>query len=293
MRPVLKTILPVVLFLALAAAAFSQTTATAPPAPGVAATVMPLPEANPYACDADLSPALASREMPSGVETTAVAYAAVRLDAAGRVQEVLLLHDPIPSLRPQEIASLQRWDFTPPKKAGAPTAGWATLRLDLKIEFSRPQITKAVFAKVSPGEPLPDPLTERWDDSWLATAPPLADLHGAESVDALDVQPLPRRTRWLADRYRGAFPVRLWVEVSPGGKALRLVPVGLKDPVVLLYLQRAAARWNFAPARKGGSAVACWGILDLDGTIDYDVSLERAASVKKSAGPPAAPAPTP
>lgn len=286
MRRILRKPLLVLGGVFFAAAAVSQTTTTAPPPTGVAPSVMKLPEANPYACDADVAPALASREMPSGVEAAAVAYAAVRLDAEGKVQEVLLLHDPVPSLRAQEIASLQKWEFTPPKKAGAPTAGWATLRLELKLEFSRPQITRAAFVKISPEEPIPAPLTDRWDDSWLATASPLRELHGAESAEALDVQPLPRKTRWLADRYRGPFPVRLWVEVSPQGKALRIVPVGWKDPAVLLYLERAAAHWNFSPASKAGAGVACWGILDLDGAISYDVTLTRAGSVKKSVGPP-------
>jgi hypothetical protein len=261
--------------------------------PGVGPVLMKLPDANAYACDAEVPPALASREMPSGVEASAAAFAACRLDPEGRVQEVLLLHNPFPSLAPQMIASLQRWEFVAPKKAGAPVSGWATLRLDLKVEFSRPQIARASFVKVSPQDPLPAPLTDRWDESWIATAPPLKELHSAEPPESLDVQPLPRRTKWLADRYRGPFPAKLWIEVSPQGRAARIVPVGLKDPVLLLYLQRAAARWNFAPARKGAAAVSCWGILDLDGTVGYDVSLVRAASIKKSAGPavPAAPPP--
>ena len=283
--------MPLFLWLPLAAAATSSqtttptTTTATPQLPGVGPAVMKLPETNPYACDSDTPPALASREMPSGIEAAVAAYAACRLDPQGRVAEVLLLHDPVPSLAPQVVASLQRWDFVPPKKAGAPVSGWATLRLDLNVEFSRPQITRATFTRVSPEEPLPVPLTDRWDESWIATAPPLKDLRGAEPPETLDLQPLPRKTKWLADRYRGPFPVRLWIEVSPQGKAVRLVPVGLKDPVLLLYLQRAAAHWNFAPASKGGSAVSCWGILDLDGTIGYDVSLLRAASIKKSAGP--------
>lgn len=269
----------------IATGAFSQTPAPLPPAPGVGVTVLEIPDANPYACDAEISPALASRELPSGGEATLASYVAVRLDAEGRVAEVLFLHDPIPSLEAQELASLQKWEFTPPRKGGAPTAGWATIRLDLKVEYSRPQLTRASFVKVRPEDPLPAPLAGRWDESWLATAPPLRDLHGAESVEALDAQPLPRKTKWSADRYKGPFPVKLWIEVSAAGKASRIVPVDLKDPALLPYLQRALARWNFAPAHKGSADVPCWGILELDGTISYDVSLLRAASVKKSAGP--------
>ena len=162
--------------------------------------------------------------------------------------------------------------------------GWSTVRLDLKFEFSRPQITRADFAPVAASMPIPPAIPGRWDEGWIDTAPPLSDLRGAEPVEQLDVPPLPKKTKWYADRFKGPFAVKLWVEVSPAGKATRIVPVEIKDPALLAYLRTAISRWNFAPARKGTQPVSCWGILDLAGTISYDISLLRSASIKKSAG---------
>jgi len=78
--------------------------------------------------------------------------------------------------------------------------------------------------------------------------------------------------------------VKLWVEISETGHAVRLAPVELKDAALLPYLERAISRWTFTPARNQGQAISCWAVLELDGTISYDVSLVRAASIKKSVG---------
>ena len=53
-------------------------------------------------------------------------------------------------------------------------AGWATIELDLKVEYSRPQIARATVVPVGPQDPLPPALSEKWDQSWLTTAPALA-----------------------------------------------------------------------------------------------------------------------
>jgi hypothetical protein len=63
-----------------------------------------------------------------------------------------------------------------------------------------------------------------------------------------------------------------------------MAPVEVKDAALLPYLSRALGRWTFTPARKDGKAITCWSLLELDGTISYDVSLARAASIKKSVG---------
>jgi hypothetical protein len=124
----------------------------------------------------------------------------------------------------------------------------------------------------------------RWDEGWVETAPPLADLRGAEKVESLDTAPLPKRTKWYADRFKGPFDAKLWIEVSPAGKATRIVPVEMKDAALLGYFKAAIARWSFTPAKKADQAISCWGMLDLSGTISYDISLLRTASIKKSAG---------
>ena len=273
--------LPVFLLCAIAVPLFA---ADAPP-PAAGPPLLAIPEANPLACGADASPSLVTRDFPSGVEATIPAYAAIRVNATGAIEEVLFVHDPIPSLEAQERQSFQKWEFLPPKKGGVPVAGWATIELDLKMDYSRPQITRANVVPVGPQDPVPAAHPERWDQSWLTTAPPLSDLKGAESPEALDQPAIPKRTKWYADRYKGPLAVKLWVEIGENGHATRLAPVDVRDAALLPYLEKAIAKWNFQPARKDGKAMACWSVLDLGGTISYDVDLVRASSIKKSVGP--------
>ena len=267
-----------ILFCSIALPLFA---ADAPPA---VPALLPMPETNPLACASDTPPGLVTRDFPSGVEVTIPEFVAIRVDAKGGIEEILFVHDPIPSLQAQERQSFLKWDFLPPKKGGVAVAGWATIELDLKVEYSRPQIARATVVPVGPQDPLPPALSEKWDQSWLTTAPALSDLKGAESAEALDQPALPKRTKWYADRYKGPLAVKLWVEISETGHAVRLAPVELKDAALLPYLERAISRWTFTPARNQGQAISCWAVLELDGTISYDVSLVRAASIKKSVG---------
>src|SRR5579862_2831452 len=181
MKPPLWTAL---VALAFAGFALAQTAGTpaAPSADPVRPVVMAMPESNPFACGADSAPAIVTREVPSGIEATIPEFISVRLDPAGKIQDVLLVHDPIPSLEPQQRESFKKWEFLPPKKAGLEVAGWSTVRLDLKFEFSRPQITRAEFQPVLPTTPVPAALSGRWDEGWIESAPPLRDLRGAEAV---------------------------------------------------------------------------------------------------------------
>ncbi|HET9794612.1 MAG TPA: hypothetical protein VFS34_09135 [Thermoanaerobaculia bacterium] len=268
-----------ILGLAIAVPLFA---AEAPEAP---LPLLAMPDTNPLACGADAPPGLVTRDFPSGVEVMIPAFVAVRVNASGAIEEVLLVHDPIPSLEAQERQSFQKWEFLPPKKGGTPVAGWATLELNLKVEYSRPQIARATVVPVGPQDAVPAARGERWDESWLTTAPALADLKGAESAEALDQPALPKRTKWYADRYKGPLAVKLWIEIGESGRATRLAPVDVKDAALLPYLEKAISRWTFTPARKEGKAITCWAVLELGGTISYDVSLVRAASIKKSVGP--------
>jgi|PersoiStandDraft_1058852.scaffolds.fasta_scaffold11909_2 hypothetical protein len=271
--------LPAAVFATLIPALLAGQAAPAP-------TVFPVPSSNAFSCAADSPPTPVTHELRSGLEASIDEFFSVRLDAAGKVQEVLLSHDAIPSLSADVRESLARWEFTAPKKSGAPVAAWATVRADLKIEYSKPQVSRFDFRAVAPGDPLPPPLETVWDESWLGKAPPLADRKGAEPAESLDTPPLPGKTRWRAKSYKGPFSVRLWLEISPSGKITRFVPVELKDPVLLPFLRQTIGRWTFLPAREKGAPVACWGILEISGTTSYDVSLLRAASVQKSIGGP-------
>ncbi len=253
-------------------------------APEAPVPLLKLPAANPLACGADTPPGLVTRDFPSGIQVTIPEFVAVRVNVSGAIEEILFVHDPIPSLEAQERQSFQKWEFLPPKKGGVPVAGWATIELALKMEYSRPQITRATIVPVTPQDPVPAAHAERWDESWLTSAPPLADLKGAESAESLDQPALPKRTKWYADRYKGPLAVKLWVEIGDNGRALRFAPVDVKDAALLPYLEKAIAKWTFTPARKEGTAITCWGVLELEGTISYDVNLVRAASIKKSVG---------
>jgi hypothetical protein len=271
---------------------FAQQDAAAP-ARGVdpvKPVVLSLSDKNPFACAVSSPPNLSTRDFASGITVTISAFATVRVNAAGKIEEVLLVHDPIPTLEPQQRESFKKWEFVPPRKGGAASAfAWATLRLDLKVEYSKPQITRATFVAISDAEPIPVPISTRWDESWAEGAPMLADLQGADGAEALDTPMMPKKTKWYADRFKAPFQAKVWIEVGSAGKATRIVPVELKDAALLPYLQNSIARWNFAPARNETGPVACWGVLDLAGTVSYDIDLVKTASLKKSIGP-AAPA---
>lgn len=251
----------------------------------VAPAVIPMPPDNPFACRPDTPGRLVTHPLASGVTVDIPEMVAFHLDAKGDVKSALPVHDPIPTLGQQQQASLLRWRFTPPKKGGAPVEGWATVRLDLRMEYSRPDLTKISFMPVAPDMPLPPPLDTVWDDSWISTAPPLKDLAGGVSAEELDSPPLPEKTKWSADKYKGPLKVRLWIKVGTAGHVEKIVPVEWGNPAVFAYLQRTVARWTFVPSARGGSFLDCWGILDLEGHITYDVSLVQAASLKKSIGP--------
>jgi hypothetical protein len=268
-------------------AAPAETPAASTPKPAPEApTMLALPDENPYACKADWEPNVVTHDFPSGVESTLNEIVSVRLDGAGKIQEIEFAHDPIPSLEARQRESFAKWDFGAPMKGGAASPGWATLSLDLDIEYSRPQVASLKFTKISAGDPLPTPLPSNWSSSWLATAPPRKDLEGALPPEELDAPVLARKTKWYADRYKGPFPVKLWLRVAPQGRVDRVVPVALADPAVLPYLLRAVGKWTITPAHNGPDAVTCWGLLEIEGTISYDISLKGAASVQKSVGPP-------
>ena len=267
--------------------AFAQE--TAPPARAVDPVkpiVLPLPEKNPFACTAATPPNLSTRDFASGVAVTISAFATVRVNAAGKIEEVLLVHDPIPSLEPQQRESFKKWEFVPARKANAAVpSAWASLRLDLKVEYSKPQVNRLTFVAISESDPIPPPTPSRWDESWSEGAPILADLQGAEGADSLDAPMMPKKTKWYADRFKAPFSAKIWIEVGPTGKATRVIPVELKDGALLPYFQNSISRWNFAPARNESGPAACWGVLDLGGTVSYDVDLVRTASLKKTIGP--------
>ena len=83
----------------------AQAPPAAAPVDPVRPVVLPLPEKNPYACEADAPATIATKEVPGGIETTIPEFVSIRLDHTGKIEEVLLVHDPIPSLEPQQRES--------------------------------------------------------------------------------------------------------------------------------------------------------------------------------------------
>jgi hypothetical protein len=248
--------------------------------------ILTLPDANPFAVVPDTPPTFVTHDFPSGVRERLAEFVAMRLDAEGKVVETIFIHDPIPSLEPQQKESFAKWKFDPPMKGGAPAAGWATIRLDLNLDYSRPSVEKLTFTPIGAQDAIPSAAATRWDDAWLETAPPLKDPGGAYPVEALDTPPLPKKTKWYADRFKGPISLRFWVEAGTSGRALRLVPVDVRDAALIPYFRAALSRWTLVPAHKNNGVVTCWGLLEITGTMSYDIDLAGAASLKKSAGLP-------
>src|SRR5512140_1835400 len=83
--------------------------AEGPPAAPAGQPLLPMPDANPIACEADTPASIVTRDFTSGIAVTIPEYVAIRVAATGAIEEVLLVHDPIPSLEVQQRASFQKW----------------------------------------------------------------------------------------------------------------------------------------------------------------------------------------
>lgn len=286
--------------------------AEAPPAPPPAAIAAPPPAAPPAAVPAPIvipatrvtdAPVVAVLQAPSdnpfglvpevpaalppkptfidGVVNGA-SYVAARIDPTGRVMGVRGERDPIPSLRGDSQKSLARWVFDPARKGSENVETWAAMRLDLEVQIDAPRSVQATLTPVTPTTSIPSPLAWLPDNAWLETRKASPPDDGGLPLESVDTPPMPRKTPWDADSYKGPFSARFWVRVSSTGIVEKAIPLEVSDPILLPYLRRAISTWAFRPARAGGAAVDSWNELSLSGQTAYKVELKQIASLRRS-----------
>jgi hypothetical protein len=278
----------------VAAAAFAQTTAPtpAPASPASAAplrlteppvlSVSRLPADNPFGTIAETPAALPAKPPFAEITLSVPFYASLRLDRAGKVLESRRVRDPIPSLSADSKRSFDRWSFDPARKAGQPVESWANVRIDLQVEVRTPRIEQISLSPVTPSTPIPAPLDWASDSVWYDSLQKAAPSDGTVPTEQLDILPVPKKTKWDADSYKGPFSCRFWVRVGPTGRIEKSVPIQASDPVLIAYMRRQMSAWQLQPARQKGQPVATWNELLLAGQIGYSTQIKQIANLRKT-----------
>ncbi|HLN58120.1 MAG TPA: hypothetical protein VK416_06130 [Thermoanaerobaculia bacterium] len=237
---------------------------------------------NPFGLATEEPAALAPKlEYPQSIATVAL-FAAVRVDPTGRVLQSRIVRDPIPSLAADSRRSFeQRWSFDPAVKAGQPVETWASLGLDLQVEV-RPREEQTALALITPGTPLPTPFAWGDDKAWFDNFKAVVPTDGTVPLEQVDTTASPKKTKWLADSYKGPFSCRLWVKVSAAGRIEKVVPIQVSDPVLIAYMRKTAPGWVLRPARVKGQPVDSWNELNVSGVVSYSIEIKQINNLRKT-----------
>jgi hypothetical protein len=260
-----------------------------PPAPAVPparvidsprVAILQAPGENPFGLTVEAPAALPLKLTFADAVANSTAYVAARVDPTGRIMGVREQRDPIPSLSGETQRSLARWVFDPARKGSAPVETWAAMRLDLQVAIGAPRSVQGTLTPVTPATPVPRPFVWLPDDAWLETrkGPPP---DGGVPLESVDSPPMPKKTPWDADSYKGPFSAKFWVKVNAAGVLEKLIPLEVSDPVLVPYLRRAVSGWAFQPARANGGSADSWNELQLNGQIVYRVELKQIASLRR------------
>ena len=243
--------------------------------------ILQAPTENPFGTTAEVPAALPPKLGFAQSVVSATEYVSARVDAAGKPMGLKPERDPIPSLAGEAQKSLARWTFEPARRGSENVETWAALRLDFQVEIDAPRSVQANLASVTPSTAIPRPLSWPSDEAWLETrkgaAPP-----GGVAIEAVDSPPMPKKTPWTADSYKGPFSARFWVKVRSNGSVEKAIPLEATDPILLGYLRHAMSTWTFRPAQAHGTPVDSWNELSLSGQVTYKVELKQIASLRRS-----------
>jgi hypothetical protein len=243
--------------------------------------ILQAPAENPFGIAAEAPAALPPKLNFAQSVVPAAEYVSARVDAAGKPMGLKQERDPIPSLAGEAQKSLARWTFEPARRGSENVETWAALRLDLQVEIDAPRSVQANLSPVTPSTAIPRPLAWPSDEVWLETRKGAAPAGGV-AIDAVDSPPLPKKTPWTADSYKGPFSARFWVKVRANGSVEKAIPLEATDPILLGYLRHAMSTWTFRPAQARGTPVDSWNELSLSGQVTYKVELKQIASLRRS-----------
>lgn len=245
-------------------------------------SVARLPAENPYGVAVDVAAQLPPKLVFSDAQLSAAMFVSVHVDPAGRQIAARRDRDPIPSLAAETQKSLARWTFTAARRGSQTVDTWGAYRLDLTVDVSAPKVLQTALVPVTPATTIPKPLAWGSDNEWLESRKPAPASGGAVPIEDVDTAPLPQKTPWSADSYKGNFGVKYWVKVSAAGRIERVIPLEVTDPVLLPYFRRVMAAWTLRPAQAGGKPVDSWNELFLSGTVSYSVDLKQIAALRRS-----------
>jgi hypothetical protein len=249
-----------------------------------AVSVAKLPTENPFGSTPQIPAALPQKPPFNDATVSAGFFVSIHVDPAGRAVMARRERDPIPSLAAETLKSLQRWTLIPARRAGQPVDTWGAYRLELGVEVRSPKVTQWTFTPVPPTAALPKPFDWPNETAWLDSRKSAMPTDGTVPIIEVDTAPMPQKTPWSADSYKGPFSVKYWVHVDKGGHIDKAIPLEASDPVLLAYFRQAMNTWIMKPAQTGGAPVASWNELSMSGTVSFSVDLKQISALRRPIG---------
>jgi protein TonB len=251
-----------------------------------AISVSRLSAENPYGTVVEEPATLPAKLAFGEVVVPASLFAAVRVDPTGKVVQSRLVRDPIPSLAAESRRSFeQRWSFDPAVKGGQPAETWASVRLDFQVEV-RVRDAQPTLTPVTPATPLPSPVEWGDDTKWYESYRVNPPTDGTVPLEQVDTPPIPKKTKWSADSFKGPYSCRFWIRVTAGGQVDKVIPIQVSDPVLIASMRRAAGAWVLKPAKAKGQPVDSWNELAISGQVSYSIDVKQVNTLRKTLATP-------
>jgi hypothetical protein len=240
-----------------------------------------LPTDNPFGTNVQAPAALPPKLNFVDTVLTSGVYVSVRVDPTGKTVSARRERDPIPSVSAEVLKSLARWTFTPARRGGQAVDTWGAFRLELSVEIRAPKILQMSLVPVTPSTPIATPLPWPSDNEWLESRKPAPPTDGTVPIDQVDTAPIPQKTPWSADSYKGPFSVKFWAHVDKYGHIDKAAAIEASDPVLIPYFRRSMSGWVLKPAQGSGGAVESWNELTLSGQISYSDEIKQIAALRR------------
>lgn len=244
-----------------------------------------LPTGNPFGLTFETPAALPQKLVFTDATLTTTFFVSVRVDPTGKPISVRRDRDPIPSVAGESMRSIQRWTITPARRSGQAVETWGAYRLELTVEIDAPKILTSTLTPVTSATPLPAPFAWPPEAEWLESRKPGPTPEGTVSILEVDTAPVPTKTPWSADSFKGPFSAKWWIQVDKNGRIQKAIPLDVSDPVLLAYFRRAMSGWVLRPAQVKGAPVESWNELTLSGQISFDDEIKQISALRRAIGP--------